>query len=705
MKQHGSVFTLITCVLGLYGTFLTWSILQERINTKPYGSANEYFQSPLVINIIQSLFASITGLVYNYFTTKSNPFNIFLDNGKQNSSVFKYMILISITSSLASPIGYKSLNHLDYLAYLLAKSCKLIPVMVVHFVFYQTKFPVYKYLVAALVTFGVILFTMSHASKKTKVNDGNTLLGFFYLVGSMILDGLTNSSQDQLFKLKLNAKITGGKLMCILNFLIFIWTTLYTLGFQSQEIKESLVFAHKYPELLVDLIGFAICGGIGQIFVFIILEKFDSIILITATVTRKMLSMILSVILFGHFLTIEQWLGVSLVFGGIGYEALIKLQQKRATKSKIIELLMAILYKYSMISDNSYMISFENACCFLATLFPKVFCTSVLTWSLFVLLFIIPTYISSSLLFTTLSIIGITLYSLCIFTYYRIILVGPGSPLDYPELKIENLNHITENPFDNDPEEMPPDFMILHTMKVNGNQGFRYCNKCSVWKPDRSHHCSSSGKCILKMDHYCPWFSTCIGFFNHKFFIQFLCYVAVYCLFLFTICATIFYNFIVNGLFEEEILSINLALLLVVSFAFSIAVSVFAIFSLYLCSKNLTTIEFQEKRWNYGGGDRFNYEFDTNGKQKKLANIFDLGVKENFKQVLGPNLWTWILPINVNQKSVVAEYRNGINFKVDEEVYAKYLHNVELQQQLNDQLRSYKDRVRRERESNNIIDV
>ena len=38
---------------------LTWSILQERINTKPYGDNNEYFKAPIIINLIQALFASI----------------------------------------------------------------------------------------------------------------------------------------------------------------------------------------------------------------------------------------------------------------------------------------------------------------------------------------------------------------------------------------------------------------------------------------------------------------------------------------------------------------------------------------------------------------------------------------------------------------------------------------------------------------------
>lgn len=59
--------------------------------------------------------------------------------------------------------------------------------------------------------------------------------------------------------------------------------------------------------------------------------------LVTVTVTRKMLSMIFSVIAFGHSLSSMQWLGVGLVFGGIGAEAEMKRQsevsKKRAKES------------------------------------------------------------------------------------------------------------------------------------------------------------------------------------------------------------------------------------------------------------------------------------------------------------------------------------------------------------------------------------
>ena len=51
-----------------------------------------------------------------------------------------------------------------------------------------------------------------------------------------------------------------------------------------------------------------------------------------------------------------------------------------------------------------------------------------------------------------------------------------------------------------------------------------------AWKPPRAHHCSLSGRCVLKMDHYCVWVANTVGLCNYKAFVLFLCWAFAGCL-------------------------------------------------------------------------------------------------------------------------------------------------------------------------------
>lgn len=74
--------------------------------------------------------------------------------------------------------------------------------------------------------------------------------------------------------------------------------------------------------------------------------------------------------------------------------------------------------------------------------------------------------------------------------------------------------------------------VYLSGLQVKNTGEKRWCNKCDCEKPDRAHHCSSCGTCVLRMDHHCPWLaSKCIGLRNHKAFFLFLCYTALLCAF------------------------------------------------------------------------------------------------------------------------------------------------------------------------------
>ncbi|KAI5812266.1 DHHC palmitoyltransferase-domain-containing protein [Pyronema omphalodes] len=57
----------------------------------------------------------------------------------------------------------------------------------------------------------------------------------------------------------------------------------------------------------------------------------------------------------------------------------------------------------------------------------------------------------------------------------------------------------------------------------------RYCTTCDCWKPDRSHHCSEVGRCVMRMDHFCPWVGGVVAETSFRYFYQVVVYGMLYC--------------------------------------------------------------------------------------------------------------------------------------------------------------------------------
>ena len=80
---------------------------------------------------------------------------------------------------------------------------------------------------------------------------------------------------------------------------------------------------------------------------------------------------------------------------------------------------------------------------------------------------------------------------------------------------------------------MPLTSVIDNKYPINPIIGnFLYCKKCKQSKPPRTHHCRHCDRCILRMDHHCPWLGNCIGFENHKYFFLLLIYYLSFSLFI-----------------------------------------------------------------------------------------------------------------------------------------------------------------------------
>mmetsp|Transcript_27492 Transcript_27492/g.69960 ORF Transcript_27492/g.69960 Transcript_27492/m.69960 type:complete len:318 (-) Transcript_27492:521-1474(-) len=157
----------------------------------------------------------------------------------------------------------------------------------------------------------------------------------------------------------------------------------------------------------------------------------------------------------------------------------------------------------------------------------------------------------------------------------------------------------------------------------------RFCKRCQAWKPERAHHCSVLGRCVLKMDHYCIWVVNCVGLYNYKAFLLFLIYTALACT---TACVMLIrplLDFFSNKLHGPGTPLIFVSV--VTNAAFAVSVACFLVMHAQLLAANCTTIEMYEKDrihpWPYNRGWR-----------------------RNLEEVFGRHKLRWLLPLHTKEE-------------------------------------------------------
>lgn len=164
------------------------------------------------------------------------------------------------------------------------------------------------------------------------------------------------------------------------------------------------------------------------------------------------------------------------------------------------------------------------------------------------------------------------------------------------------------------------------------------CARCpeSPWKPLRTHHCQICKKCVLKMDHHCPWLTNCVGVRSFASFLLLCSYAliafALYQKKAWRILYLYFYKVEdVNKVAPEFFNGTKLAMFGVgfgLSLLFMLAVLSLVVGNLLYAFGNTNTLEGSVVRLCIFP-DRF--DFCLNLKE----NIYDLGLLKNFNTFFG----------------------------------------------------------------------
>ncbi|KAL8805035.1 MAG: hypothetical protein Q9182_002237 [Xanthomendoza sp. 2 TL-2023] len=200
-----------------------------------------------------------------------------------------------------------------------------------------------------------------------------------------------------------------------------------------------------------------------------------------------------------------------------------------------------------------------------------------------------------------------------------------------------------------------------------------WCSTCLNWKPDRAHHCREVGRCVRKMDHFCPWVGGIVSETSQKFFVLFVTWGSIYCVFTLAIMA----KFVAERPLGErgkpiECLGRQKPSIPDCAALFSLFLLGMGASSLQFVLQNTTTIENLSRRtkvWQLAiyipntslQNDKpplfrtITYGTDPNSirtfailHSRPGENPWDLGYFRNFKAVMGEHWYDWILPIKLS---------------------------------------------------------
>jgi UDP-galactose transporter B1 len=181
---------LAVSVGGIYASYLTQGVVNEHLQLKRYGATGERFRDLEALNGAQAL----TCFVWAWLILQG-----LLLTGRikrEGAAPWTAYWRPGITNCLGPACGMYALKNITYSAQVLAKSCKMVPVMLMGALLYKRHYSFVEYLCMLLIGVGVGAFAQKGSSKvAARLAAPNNMLGYSLCFVNLAFDGYTNAVQ------------------------------------------------------------------------------------------------------------------------------------------------------------------------------------------------------------------------------------------------------------------------------------------------------------------------------------------------------------------------------------------------------------------------------------------------------------------------------------------------------------------------------
>lgn len=274
--------SLSICFLGIFGCYSGYAILQESLLSDKTKKLNVSF-----VMGVQSLIAVIIAAVI-------------IKVGKMGDLMTGFTrgdFIVGALNFLTMYCSNFALKFVNYPFMVLAKSAKIMPVVLTGWIRGVYKLTWMQIGLAFTISSGLVLFN----SSKVKSFEEDSMIGVFLVLASLFFDGFTNSQTDKNHQRKkrdfaYHTMLYNNLVGLAGNVTFHVFQRLF---WEDQSIERTM----DDTNLLYKVIAIGLCGAVGQIFIFLTISLHDCYKLTIITTTRKCFSVVASAFMFNHAFT------------------------------------------------------------------------------------------------------------------------------------------------------------------------------------------------------------------------------------------------------------------------------------------------------------------------------------------------------------------------------------------------------------------
>jgi adenosine 3'-phospho 5'-phosphosulfate transporter B2 len=225
-------------------------------------------------------------------------------------------LYFGLTNELSTLAGYKMLRYLSFPVQVMAKSCTLLPNMIMGRAINGTRYSCWQYAQALGAMACVVIMHLS-GEHKQKQEEGSAkgwshnVMAVALLVLLFVCDSFTSQYQTALYKkhpsLSQTQMMLAGNSMGLLISSVFVATS-------WPSVSNSLAYLAANPPAIGRMLALGLSGAMGQFCIYTAIKVLGPLPFAWMMTVRQLLSVLISLVAFGHGISAVKLLCIGTVF-------------------------------------------------------------------------------------------------------------------------------------------------------------------------------------------------------------------------------------------------------------------------------------------------------------------------------------------------------------------------------------------------------